>query len=72
MRNKSSRGRDIYIGADLEGLYSAYVWELIDAGIDVKVADVANHFVFANVGRPAVVRPDAGRVGLCPGPCPDP
>lgn len=57
VRNKSSRGRDIYIGADLEGLYSAYVWELIDAGIDVQVADVANHFVFVNVGGQPLFAP---------------
>ena len=29
-RVKSSRARRIYIGDDLEALYSAYVWELVD------------------------------------------
>lgn len=57
VRNKSSRGRNIYIGADLEALYSAYVWGLIEVGIDVQVSDVANHFVFVNVGGEPLFAP---------------
>ena len=50
-RVKSGRARRIYIGDDLEALYSAYVWELVDAGIDLTIADVASHFVFVNTSR---------------------
>lgn len=50
-RVKSGRARRIYIGVDLEALYSAYVWELVDAGIDLAVVDLAGHFVFVNTDR---------------------
>ena len=50
-RVKSGRARRIYIGDDLEALYSAYVWELVDAGIDLDIPDLAGHFVFVNTSR---------------------
>lgn len=50
-RVKSGRSRRIYVGDDLAALYSAYVWELIDAGIDIDIPDVAGHFVFVNTDR---------------------
>ncbi|NMK31629.1 tyrosine-type recombinase/integrase, partial [Staphylococcus capitis] len=40
--------RRIYVGDDLEALYSAYVWQLVDAGADMTVPDLNNHFVFVN------------------------
>lgn len=50
-RVKSGRARRIYIGDDLEALYSAYVWELVDAGIDLVIPDLSGHFVFVNTNQ---------------------
>lgn len=48
---KNGRPRELFISDELEALYSAYVWGLVDAGIDVTVPDLAQHFVFVNVAR---------------------
>lgn len=50
-RVKSGRFRQIYISDELEAAYSAYVWALVDAGIDLAIPDVSSHFVFVNVAR---------------------
>lgn len=57
LRSKSSRDRRIYIGTDLESLYSAYVWELIDAGIDIDIPDLPQHFIFVNVAAQPLFAP---------------
>ena len=57
LRSKSDRQRRIYVGDDLAALYSAYTWELVEAGIDVDITDVANHFVFVNVGAQPLFAP---------------
>ena len=45
-RVKSGRHRRLFIGDDLETLYADYVWELVDAGADVDIDNLATHFVF--------------------------
>jgi site-specific recombinase XerD len=40
---------ELVISDELESLYSAYVWELFEAGIDVEIADVNASFIFVNV-----------------------
>lgn len=50
-RVKNDKARNIYISDDLEALYSAYVWHLVDAGIDIEVDDLPGHYVFVNVAR---------------------
>ena len=47
-RVKSGQFRRVYVGDDLEALYSAYVWSLVDAQIDLCVEDLPHHFVFVN------------------------
>lgn len=56
-RVKNDKAREIYISDELEALYSAYVWALVDAGIDLFVADVAQHWVFVNVARDPMFAP---------------
>lgn len=41
--------RRIYVGDDLEALYSAYVWQLVESGADTQVPDLATHFIFVNL-----------------------
>lgn len=48
-RVKSRRHRRVYVGDDLEALYSAYVWSLVDAQIDLTIGDLPNHYVLVNV-----------------------
>jgi len=48
-RGKTLRARRIYIGDDLEALYSSYVWHLVDHGADLAVPDLDSHFVFVNL-----------------------
>lgn len=48
-RAKSSRVRRIYVGDDLEALYSAYVWQLVDADAQLLVPSLDTHFVFVNL-----------------------
>lgn len=48
-RVKSGHHRRVYVGDDLEALYSAYVWSLVDAQIDLSVEDLPNHYVLVNV-----------------------
>ncbi len=43
--------RRLYIGDDLEALYSEYVWQLVSMNADVAVEDLATHFVFVNLQR---------------------
>ncbi len=43
--------RRIYIGDDLEALYSEYVWQLVAMNADQMVADLSTHFVFVNLQR---------------------
>lgn len=60
-RGKTLQPRRIYIGDDLEALYSSYVWHLIDLGADLAVPDLTTHFVFVNLtaGTPfAPTRPE--------------
>lgn len=66
-RGSATRNRRIRIGAALIDLYAAYVLGLVDAGIDLTVAEAEDHVVFVNVaGRPrfAPMRPESvyGRV----------
>ncbi|ORW08118.1 tyrosine-type recombinase/integrase [Mycolicibacter longobardus] len=49
VRGKTLLARRIYIGDDLEALYSSYVWHLVDMGADVDVPDLDRHFVFVNL-----------------------
>ncbi|MFC0359108.1 tyrosine-type recombinase/integrase [Kytococcus schroeteri] len=58
-RSKSDRFRQIYISDELEAAYSAYVWELIDAGIDLAIPEVDQHWVFVNVAREPLWAPMA-------------
>ncbi len=58
-RVKNSKAREIYVSDDLEAAYSRYVWELVDAGIDLDVDDLATHFVFVNVARAPLWAPMA-------------
>lgn len=51
LRVKSGRPRRIYIGDDLESLYSAYVWQLVEACADLAVPDLNSHFVFVNMAK---------------------
>lgn len=51
IRNKTATPRRIYISDHLETLYAAYLWGLIDAGIDLDVPDLSNLQVFVNVAR---------------------
>ncbi|MBN7300818.1 tyrosine-type recombinase/integrase [Mycobacteroides abscessus subsp. bolletii] len=41
--------RRIYVGDDLEALYSAYVWQLVDAGAQEHVENLDTHYVFVNL-----------------------
>lgn len=50
MRAKSG-ARRIFIGDDLVGLYSEFVWHLIAHGADLDVDDLSTHFVFVNLVR---------------------
>lgn len=50
-RVKGGRHRRIFVGDDLEGAYSARVWALVDAGIDLDVEDLAGHWLFVNTDR---------------------
>lgn len=56
-RVKNDRGRRLYISDQLEAAYSAYVWDLVDAGIDLDVGNLSQHWVFVNVARPPRWRP---------------
>lgn len=49
-RIKSNQHRRVYVGDDLEALYSEYVWRLVDSGADMLVDDFPNSFVFVNAG----------------------
>lgn len=51
IRNKTAASRRIYVSDHLESLYAAYLWGLIDAGIDLDVPDLTNLQVFVNVAR---------------------
>lgn len=56
-----SGARRIYVGDDLVALYTEYVWQLVTAGADVAVDDLAAHFVFVNLARGtkyAALRPE--------------
>lgn len=60
-RVKSISPRRVYIGDDLEALYSAYVWHLVDLGADLVVPELAEHFAFVNISngpRFAPMRPE--------------
>ena len=56
-RVKSADPRRIYIGDDLEALYSAYVWHLVECGADLAVPELAEHFVFVNLTRGQLFAP---------------
>ncbi len=57
VRGKTLRARRIYIGDDLEALYSAYVWHLVERGADLEVPDLDTHFVFVNLVRGELFAP---------------
>lgn len=48
-RVKSGQPRRVYVSDDLEALYAAYVWSLVDAQMDLLIGDISSHFVFVNV-----------------------
>lgn len=56
-RVKNDKAREIYVSDELEALYSSYVWALVDAGIDLYVDDVAEHYVFVNLAREPLFAP---------------
>ena len=56
-RGKTLRARRIYIGDDLEALYSSYVWHLVDHGADLAVPDLDTHFVFVNLAAGTLFAP---------------
>lgn len=56
-RGKTPRHRRIYISDDLEAAYAQYLWQLIDAGIDLDITDLSAHHVFVNVAREPVWSP---------------
>ncbi|HUH72755.1 MAG TPA: tyrosine-type recombinase/integrase [Mycobacterium sp.] len=43
--------RRVYVGDDLEALYSEFVWQLVAMAADVTVPDLATHFVFVNLSH---------------------
>ncbi|WP_457138425.1 tyrosine-type recombinase/integrase [Mycobacteroides abscessus] len=49
--------RRLYIGDDLEALYSEYVWQLVSMNADVLVEDLEHHFVFVNLQRGKLFSP---------------
>jgi integrase/recombinase XerD len=49
--------RRLYIGDDLEALYSEYVWQLVSMNADVLVEDLPHHFVFVNLQRGELFAP---------------
>lgn len=50
-RGKRDSHRRIYISDELEKDYSNYLWELIDAGIDLDIPNLGAHFIFVNVAH---------------------
>ncbi|XAS76042.1 tyrosine-type recombinase/integrase [Dermatophilaceae bacterium Sec6.4] len=48
-RVKNNRHRRLYVSDELEAAYSAYVWALVDAGIDLDIENLSQHWVFVNV-----------------------
>lgn len=52
-----SGGRRIYIGDDLESLYSSYVWQIVDAGADELVDHLDTYFVFINLAAGTLFSP---------------
>ena len=61
VRGKTLLARRIFIGDDLEALYSSYVWHLVDVGADLAVPELDTHFVFVNVVHGDAVRANAAR-----------
>lgn len=57
IRGKTATPRRIYISDELSELYAAYLWALIDAGIDLTVDDLGSHHVFVNVAREPLWKP---------------
>lgn len=49
--------RRVYVGDDLEALYSEYVWALVSMAADVAVPDLDSHFVFVNLVRGTLFSP---------------
>lgn len=41
--------RRVYVGDDLEALYSEYVWQPVAMAADIAVPDLATHFVFVHL-----------------------
>lgn len=48
-RVKRRQTSDIIISDGLEAVYSQYVWELFEAGVETRVPDLGRWFVFVNV-----------------------
>ena len=75
LRAKSGPRR-VFIGDDLVGLHSEYVWQLIADSADIAVGDLSTHFVFVNLVRGvkyAALSADTiyDKVGLITERCPD-
>lgn len=51
VRNKTTAARRIYISDRLEAEYAEYLWNLVDAGIDLDIADLSSARIFVNVVR---------------------
>lgn len=51
VRNKTNRTYRVYIGDDLEALYSAYIWHLVEHGIEAFIDDINHHFTFVNIAQ---------------------
>lgn len=51
VRGKTPIPRRIYISDELENTYVEYLWELIDAGIDLTIENLAEHQILVNVSK---------------------
>jgi site-specific recombinase XerD len=51
LRVKGGGYRKLYVSDELDRLYGEYLWQLCDAGIDLAVGDLDEHYVFVNVAR---------------------
>lgn len=57
IRGKTFIPRRIYISDELENAYVEYLWELIDAGIDLDIPNIAGHYIFVNVNKAPLFAP---------------
>jgi integrase len=62
LRVKSGEYRKLYVSDSLDRLYGEYLWECCDAGLDLEVPSVDEHYVFVNLRggvRFAPMRPES-------------